>query len=78
MHSLICPSCQEEEEDEIHVLLQCPVYEDLRVRYLGDERNPSNVNTFVKLLSTNNESTLKCVSSLLYSVMKRRNDNLFM
>ncbi|RUM93601.1 MAG: hypothetical protein DSZ28_07615 [Thiothrix sp.] len=78
VHSLICPSCQEEEEDEIHVLLQCPVYEDLRVKHLGDERNPPNVNTFVKLLSAKNESTIKCVISLLHSVMKRRNDNLSM
>ena len=28
----VCPLCMENEEDEI--LLQCPVYQDLRIRYL--------------------------------------------
>ena len=35
----VCPMCTEHEEDDIHFLLHCPVYHDLRVKYLSPFRN---------------------------------------
>ena len=37
--------CMEEEEDEIHFILHCPVYHDLRSKYLVPFDSPPNVNT---------------------------------
>ena len=42
----VCPMCMEEEEDEIHFILHCPVYHDLRSKYLAPFNSPPNVNTF--------------------------------
>jgi len=39
---LTCPSCNEDEEDDVHFLLQCLVYEDLRSKYLEVTDQPTN------------------------------------
>ena len=46
----VCPMCMEEEEDEIHFILQCPVFHDLRLKYLAPFDSPPNVNKFQLLL----------------------------
>ena len=38
----VCPMCMEEEEDEIHFILQCPVFHDLRLKYLALFDSPPN------------------------------------
>ena len=38
----VCPLCTEHEEGDIHFLLHCPVYHDLRVKYLIPLHNPPN------------------------------------
>ena len=46
----VCPMCTEEEDYEIHFILHCPVYHDLRLKYLAPFDSPPNVNTFQFLL----------------------------
>ena len=40
----VCPMCMEEEEDEIHFILHCPVFHDLRQKYLAPFDSPPNLN----------------------------------
>ena len=47
----VCPMCMGEKEDEIHFILHCLVYHDLRSKYLAPFDSPPNVNTF-QLLSS--------------------------
>ena len=50
----VCPMCVGEEEDEIHFILHCPVYHDLRPKYLAPFDSPPNINTFQLLLRSVN------------------------
>ena len=45
----LCPLCIEEEEDKLHFLFQCPVYHDLRLKYL---HSPLTKEKFQNSLST--------------------------
>ena len=64
-----CPLCECNRESEIHFLLICKYYEDLRVLYLPSNvlsnRNMSSMNM---LLSNNSFMLAKC----LYAMFKRR------
>ena len=53
----VCPMCMEEEEDEIHFIPHCPVYHDLRSKYLAPFDSP--LNTFQLLLRSVDESWIK-------------------
>ena len=75
-YTLVCPCCTEADEDEIHVLLQCPVYDDLRTKYLGKFKDPPNLDTFKKLLSSVDDNHIKQLTCLLYHIMKRRKEAL--
>ena len=63
----VCPMCMEEEEDEIHFILHCPVYQDLR-----PFDSPPNVNTFHLLLCSVDESLIKSLCIYLDQAFKRR------
>ena len=67
----ICPICMEEEEDEIHFILHCPVYHDLRLKYLAPFDSPPNVNTFQLLLRSVDESLIKSLCTYLNQAFKR-------
>ena len=41
-------------EDEYHVILQCPSYEELRLTYLNINNKPQNLHTFIALMSVQN------------------------
>ena len=56
----VCPLCMENEEYEIHILLQCPVYQDLRIRYLYPFNEPNNQS--FKGIMSNDESS--CIHNL--------------
>ena len=69
---LICPVCTEEEEGDTHFLLQCPVYEDLRSRYLKLDQVRRNDDTFVQLLSSTEEQIVRRVALYIFLALKRR------
>ena len=64
--SLVCPLCIEEEEDKLHFLLQCPVYHDLRLKYLLPFDSPPTEETFQNLVSTEDHCLIKGVSLYIY------------
>ena len=74
----VCPMCMEEEEDEIHFIPHCPVYHDLRSKYLPpfdsppNQALPPNVNTVQLLLSSVNESLIDSLCTYLNQAFKRR------
>ena len=76
----VCPMCVEEGEDEIHFILHCPVYHDLRLKYLAPFDSPPNVNTFQLLLRSVDESLIKSLCTYLNQAFKRREQycNVFM
>ena len=66
----VCPMCEEEEEDEILFILHCPVYHDLRSKYLAPFDCPPNVNTFQLLCSVDERLISLC--TYLNQAFKRR------
>jgi len=75
-NSKVCPCCTEEEEEDIHVLLQCPVYADLRVKFLTFTYDPPNMATFVSLMSSADDHVIKATSRYLYHALRRRENAL--
>ena len=74
---IVCPLCIECEEDDVHFLLQCPVYYDLRLKYLFDRGNtPPNLNLFQLIMQCDEEMSIKKLSLYLYYAFKRRNVNI--
>ena len=68
----VCPMCMEEKEDDIHFILHCPVYHDLRLKYLAPFDSPSNVNTFQLLLRSVDESLINGLCTYSNQAFKRR------
>ena len=69
--SLSCPSCREDDEDDQHFLLECPVYEDLRQRFLR-RFMAVGVNNYAFLMGSEDFEVLHNVSLYLYHSFKRR------
>ena len=67
----LCPLCQEEDEDEYHILIRCPAVSDLRIKYLVPHVQEC-LNVFVQLMGANEQSVLRAVCTYLYHVMKWR------
>ena len=68
----VCPCCMEEEKDDIHVLLQWPVYADLRTKFLHFCYEPPNMETFSRLMSSDDNSVIQEISLYLYYAFRRR------
>ena len=68
----VCPMCMEEEEDEIHFILHCPVYHDLHSKYLAPFYSPPNINTFQLLLRSVDESLINSLCTYLNQAFKSR------
>ena len=65
----------ENEEYEIHILLQYPVYQDLRIRYVYPFNEPNN-QSFIKIMSNDESLYIQNLSLFLYHAFKRRNNDL--
>ena len=72
-HDRLCRLCKDEVENEIHFMLQCPVYETLRQNYLLRKYYIfPNVNTFNILMSSHSETLIHNVATYLYYAFKLR------
>ena len=69
----ICPSCRETFECEIHFLFSCPVYEDLRKKYLSHLYNLS-IWSVADVLGTVDCSEIRSIAIYLYWAFKRRQE----
>ena len=75
--SFIWPLCIEEEENELHFLLQCPVYHDLRLKYLHSFDSPPTEKTFQNLLATEDLCLIQGVSLYIYHAFQMRENCIF-
>ena len=72
LHNRICKLCNTNVEDEVHLLLQCPAYDDLReniVLYISDVRL-SLKDQFCSLLS--NTEIQAALGKCVFRIMERR------
>ena len=69
----ICPSCRETFECEIHFLFSCPVYEDLRHKYLSHMKKLENW-SIANVLSTEDCTEIRNIATYLYHAFKRRQE----
>ena len=70
--NLLCPMCIEEDEDEIHFLLHCPVYNDLRSKYILPVDVPRNTDTFIRIMSDANDQSIWALSLYIHHALNRR------
>ena len=73
----ICRLCNDGVVDELHFLLQCPVYETLRQKYIISKYDviPS-INKFNILLSSSSGHIIQAVASYLYNAFELRKELL--
>ena len=72
-----CVYCECYIEDEHHFLLICPLYENLRYKYIP-QHFTHNINhySFINLMSTENAETIRNLAMYIYFAFKLRNDFL--
>ena len=72
-----CTICQVV-EDEFHFLIECPLYTELRRKYIPNYyyRRPSMLK-LVELINTHNSRLLKKLGSFIYHAFKTRNEHLY-
>ena len=68
----LCPLCKKEEEDELHVKLQCPSYEYLRTKYSNKHWKPDKKADLNDILNTNDTDKINDVAIFIYYSMKKR------
>ena len=71
-NTYLCPACYECDEYESHFFNECPVYEDLRIKYLRNLPNTSTDNEC--LLTEQNPVVIRAVARFLYFAFKRREE----
>lgn len=75
-NNMLCPSCYESDESEVHFLLECPVYKDLRDKYIGDVSYAVNEVVVQTLFNTNDINSMRKVATFLYYALKRRSESV--
>ena len=70
----VCPSCRETFECEIHFLCTCPVYEDLRLKYLSNNVRSLLLSNLEDVLSSQDRSEIRSLAVYLYYAFKRRRE----
>ena len=66
-----CPFCVQD-EDEIHILLVCPAYNQLRVKYISKYWITLNNITLGDLLANTNENIMGGVAAFMYHALVQR------
>ncbi len=79
LHERTCSFCPEVIEDEVHVILHCPAYEDIRKEL--NEHMKQNIDNFNKLngaqvlgLALSNERFIKVTARTCKNILRRRKD----
>ena len=71
--SRMCPFCQDKVENEIHVVAECPVYDEIRERYLMLDMQSNNIQEQInQMLKTNDESVMVKLAKFLFLAWKAR------
>jgi hypothetical protein len=70
-----CKLCSLNVESEYHFLLCCPLYRNLRRKYNVNYSFPC-INKFTRLLSSNNNRTIRNIAKFVFYAMHLRNEKL--
>ena len=69
----LCKLCHVEIEDEIHFVLKCRVYNDLRIMHLPEKFNKNpNVHKFNILMSTHSCDIIQSLAKYIHYALQRR------
>ena len=60
-------------EDEYHVVMQCPFYDDLRNIYLDIQDKPKNLYTFISVMKAQDDKLINLASYAACMFKQRRN-----
>lgn len=72
-----CPYCNDTVECEYHFLLICPLYNELRARYIQKKYyNRPNLNKFYILMASNRKVVIRNLSMFIYYAFKKRSFEL--
>ena len=75
--SRMCPFCQDKIENEVHIVAECPVYDDIRNRYLTLDKQSNNIQEQINnMLKTNEETILVKLGKFLFLAWKARIERL--
>ena len=69
-----CPFCVGCREDEVHVVMHCPMYADLRNRYISLQNACDAQRQVVLLLKCKDEETTVRLAKFLYLAWRRRTE----
>ena len=72
-----CVYCESSIEDELHFLLCCPLYADIRTKYIAERyvKKP-NETSFYNIMSAKNELVMRNLAMFLFYAFKRRSEYL--
>ena len=68
----ICPTCNQESESELHILLRCPSYNYYRMKYIYKHWPNTRNLTLKDLLNTQNPEEIKDLAMFIFYSMKRK------
>ena len=73
-HEFNCPLCLSAVDNEVHFVLYCPAFDDLRYEFIESKYfiNPCEFRLAL-LLATQNERALKNLALFVYKAFSRRN-----
>ena len=67
-----CPYCEIYVEDECHFMLECPLYTDIRHKYLPNVNNNLPLNAFYILMASDNVNIIRNIAMYIYYALKDR------
>ena len=73
---LSCPLCKNHIENEVHFVIDCPYYDDLRRMLLRLEPDEPGEVSLVNIITSDNVHTLRNFAMYIYYALKRRNNLL--
>ena len=73
-----CWYCECIVEDELHFLLVCPLYKDIRSKYIKESNANIPPKKFLSIMSSKNETKLRNLAMYLFHSFKTRNEYIKM
>ena len=67
-----CPYCETCVEDECHFMLECPLYTNIRQKYLPHVNNNLPLNVFYVLMASDNVNIIRNIAMYIYYASKER------
>jgi hypothetical protein len=64
----MCPFCTDSIENEQHFVYKCPLFYDLRTKFLGNACNTP----LIKLIEDRNKKLSRVIAKYLFHAIKRR------